>query len=167
MNSKSSLPAILSRLQQAQADPHREPRLSFVDAAAEIGLALNIKFEPAMMTLYGLCATGTVRCLNGQGEIIEEDEYTIANFSVKPAYVITDDVRSWLRDHSLDPQPQAREAVILKLFKEDWNPPRKGSWKEFCGLVRDRCNGWRAKGKPSLGFGDKQIQRIVKELRAK
>jgi hypothetical protein len=37
--------------------------------------------------------------------------------------------------------------------------------KQFCDDVRNACRGWKAKGKPALGFGDKQIQRIVKNLR--
>ena len=120
-----------------------------------------------MMTLYGLCATGNVRWLNAEG-VIDEDECTIGDFNGKPAFVIASDVRSFLRDWSQGPQPSRREAVISAMIAEGVNPPRNISWKEFYKRVRDACNArLDAKGRAPFGFGDKQIQRIVKDLRDK
>jgi hypothetical protein len=56
--------------------------------------------------------------------------------------------------------------VIEKLLAEGLNPPRNIKWKPFYKKVRDECNGW-IDDRPALGFGDKQIQRVVKELRTK
>ena len=33
------------------------------------------------MTLYGLCATGDVKWTDVTGEVLEEDDLTVANFS--------------------------------------------------------------------------------------
>jgi hypothetical protein len=50
-------------------------------AVTQIAHALNIEDEPAAMMLYGLCATGNVRWFDAQGELIDEDECTIADFN--------------------------------------------------------------------------------------
>jgi hypothetical protein len=60
----------------------------------------------------------------------------------------------------------SRDRVIAALLAEGLNPPRNKNWKEFYKLVRDKCNGWVGK-RPAPGFGDRQIQRIVNELRSK
>jgi hypothetical protein len=135
-------------------------------AATEIAQGLNIPHEAAMMMLYGLCATGNVRWIDDSGEVVDEDAVTIAAFSGKPAFVVADDLRSFLADCSPDPQPSRREQVIVALLDEGHVPPRKVPWKAFNNLVRDRCNGW-LNGRPALGFSDKQIQRTVKGLRTK
>jgi hypothetical protein len=169
MNSKSALKAIARRIKEniKESNPSNET-LTIDEAATEIANALKIKSEAATMTLYGLCATGNVRWLNDQGEVIEEDECTIGDFEGKPKSVIAIDVRSFLTDWSPDPQPSRREAVIGALIAEGVNPPRNISWKEFYKRVRDACNArLDAKGRAPLGFGDKQIQRIVKDLRVK
>ena len=119
-----------------------------------------------MMTLYGLCATGNVRCLDDQGEVVDEDECTISHFSKKPKYVIASDVRSFLTDWSPDPLPSKREAVISAMIAEGLNPTRNINWKLFCDRVRNDCNGWIGK-RIAPGFSQKQIQRIVKDLRSK
>jgi hypothetical protein len=142
--------------------------LPFSKAVTEIAQALNIEDEPASMMLYGLCATGNVRWLNGQGEVVEEDECTIADFNHKPKFVIASDVRSFLADWSQGPLPSRREAVIDALIAEGLNPPRNIKWKEFYKRVRDACNArLDGKGRLPFGFSDKQIQRIVKDLRSK
>jgi hypothetical protein len=164
MASTKSLRAIVERLKRKAKRPSE--LLTIDDAAAEIADALNIRHEAAMMTLYGLCATGNVRCLNDQGEVIDEDECTIGDFNGKPKLVIASDVRNWLSEWSQRPQPSRREAVITAMIAKGVNPPRNISWKEFCKRVRDECNGWVG-NRPALGFGDKQIQRIVKDLMAK
>ena len=135
-------------------------------AAREIADALNIRYEAALMLLYGLCATGNVRWRDRSGEIIDEDAVTIAAFGDKPVFIAADDVRSHLADWSPDPQPKMRTQAILKLINEG-DTPRKIKWKPFCDLVRNACNGWRRPGVPALGFSDKQIQREVKALRQK
>ena len=164
MNSKSALKAIVRRIKAKRPSE----TLTIDGAATEIANALNIKIEAAMMTLYGLCATGNVRWLDEGGEVIDEDECTIGDFNDKPKLVIASDVRSFLTDWSPDPQPSRREAVISAMIDEGVNPPRTISWKKFCNDVRDACNAHLdAKGRPPFGFGDKQIQRIVKDLRTK
>jgi len=92
------------------------------------------------MTLYGLCATGNVRWLDAEGEVIDEDECTIGDFNGKPRWLIASDVRSFLTDWSSVPQPSRREAVISAMIAEGVNPPRTISWKEFYKRVRDGCN---------------------------
>jgi hypothetical protein len=166
MNSKSLLKTVVRRMKQS--DPHAAPTLSFSEAANEIADALNIKHEAATMMLYGLCATGEVRWMNDQGEVIDEDECTIGDFNGKPKFVIASDVRSSLMQWSQGPLPSGREAVIAALIADGVNPPRNIKWKEFYKRVRDRCNAHLdAKGRAPFGFGDKQIQRIVNDLRAK
>jgi hypothetical protein len=155
----------VSRLKKA-AEPD-EPRLTFSDAATEIAHALKIEDEAAAMMLYGLCATGNVRWVDRQGAVMDEDKVTVADFNDKPAYVLAADVRYYLAEWSDDPLPRRREEVIRKLLVEGLVPPRKISWKSFYKRVRDDCNGWLGPGMPGLGFSDKQIQRLVNELRAK
>src|SRR5262245_25577819 len=110
MNSKSAVTAIVERTKKKKASSSKT--LTFSEAADEIGKALNIEYEAAEMTLYGLCATGNVRWIDNQGELVDEDECTIANFHSKPAVVLADDVRSCLTDWSPAPQSSRREAVI-------------------------------------------------------
>jgi len=164
MNSKSPLTAIVKRIKVKAAIGGR---LEFGKAVNEIADALHIKDDAATMTLYGLCATGNVRWLDGEGEIVDEDKCTIAAFNRKPEFVIASDVRYFLTDWSPTPQRSGRESVIAALIVEGLNPPHNIDWKSFCKRVRDRCKGWRAKDKPALGFSDKQIQRCVNGLRGK
>jgi hypothetical protein len=166
MNSKSALKAIVGRIKTKAKRPTIHP-ITIHEAAAEIADALNIKIEAAMMTLYGLCATGNVRWLNAEG-VVDEDECTISDFGGKPKQVIADDVRSFLAEWSQGPQPSRRNEVITALIAGGVNPPRTISWKEFCKVVRDECGArLDAKGRAPFGFGDKQIQRIFKDLRKK
>lgn len=158
---KKSIEALVANLRPQPIGP----RISRHDAASEIAEALKIDHKAAIMTLYGLCATGDVRWFDDSGEIVDEDTVTIAAFAAKPVFVVADDVRHWLVEWSPQPQPKRRGQVIATLLAEGHNPPRNIKWKPFCDLVRDKCNGWLKPGKPTLGFGDKQIQRTVKELR--
>jgi hypothetical protein len=127
---------------------------------------MRIENEAASMVLYGLCATGNVRCRNDQLEFIDPDECTLREFDGEAAFVAVDDVRHFLAEWSSAPQPAGREAVIEKLLADGLNPPRNIKWKSFNDRVRDECNGW-LDDRPALGFSDKQIQRMVKELRTK
>jgi len=163
MNSKSAVTAIIGRIKE---EKKVSKTLAIARAATEIARALNIRHEAAMMTLYGLCATGSVRWAGDQGIIVDEDDCTIAEFSSKPKHVVAGDVRSFLTDWSADPLPSKREAAIRAMIAGGLNPPRNINWKTFCDRVRDECNGW-LDDRPALGFGDKQIQRIVKDLRSK
>jgi hypothetical protein len=160
----NSLKAIVRRIKTS--DPSAAT-LTIDKAAAEIADALNIKYEAAMMTLYGLCATGEIRWWNDQG-LIDEDECTVADFSGKPKRVSADGVRHFLTEWSEGPQPSRREAVIAALIADGVNPPRNIKWKEFYKRVRDACNArLDAKGRAPFGFGDKQLYRIFNELRSK
>ena len=112
----------------------------------------------AMMTLYGLCATGDVRWVDATGEVLEEDDLTVANFSGKLALIDADDLRDWLVTCSHDSQLSRKEEVIRTMIVEG-NTPRKLGRKVFCDRVREACN-WREE----RGFGDRTIMRLVKGL---
>jgi hypothetical protein len=111
------------------------------------------------MLLYGLATTGNVRTLDDELQAIDEDKCTISELAGSIAYISAKDVRRWLGGWSFVPEPSHREAVIAAML------PRTVPWKQFCNDVRNACGGWTTKGKPASGFGDKQIQRIVKTLR--
>jgi hypothetical protein len=148
----------------ARRRPKAQQYLSRIVAATEIARALNISHDAAMMTLYGLCACGNLTMLNGQQEIVDIEECTIANLDASVAFVSATDLRQWLNECAPGPQASQRDAVIERLLQTK-NPPRDWYWKEFCDAVRNQCNGWRAKGKPAWGFGDRQIKSVVKQLR--
>jgi hypothetical protein len=168
MASTKAVVAIVERLNKAKAKRRTSNQLlRFGEAAIEIANGLNINDVAAEMTLYGLCATGNVRWLNDQGELVDEDQCTIGDFNDKPKLVVASDVRSFLTDWSTNPQASHRDAVIKAKLDAGMSPGRNITWKEFCDDVRDKCNGWRAKGKPAWGFGDKQIKRIFNDLRGK
>jgi hypothetical protein len=156
MNSKNALPAIISRLRARKANKLR--CLSFKAAADEIAQALNINYDVALMTLFGLAATAKVRFLDDNGKVIEEDECTISQFEGRARYFVAEDVRHWIKELSSVPQTKQRDAEIKKRL------PRRVPWKQFYKEIRDACNGWLPDGRPALGFGDKQIQRRVKDL---
>jgi hypothetical protein len=133
--------------------------LGFDEAATVIAQALAIPHQAAGMLLYGLAATGNVRTLDDELDPIDEDKCTISELGGSIAYVSAEDVRRWLGECAFVPEPSYREAMIAAML------PRTVPWKQFCNDVRNACGGWTAKGKPASGFGDKQIQRIVKNLR--
>jgi len=164
MNSKNAVAAIVGRMK-----PKASSRtLPFTKAVTEIAQALNIEDAPASMILYGLCATGNVRWLDSQRELIDEDQCTIADFNHKPRWVDANDVRHFLTEWSPMPQTSSREVVTAAMIAEGHIPPRTVDWKTFCNRVREKCNArLDAKGRPPFGFSDKQIQRIVNDLRAK
>lgn len=157
---------VLNRLLVGLKEDKAPDMIAPTKAAREIADALNIRYEAALMLLYGLCATGNVRWSGRSGEIIDEDAITIAAFGDKPVFIAADDVRSHLANWSDQPQPK-RKAAVIKALLADLNPPRTTPWKQFCDQVRSECKGWRAAGKPAWGFGDRQIRRAVKDLRAK
>jgi hypothetical protein len=136
-----------------------EQALIFMEAGIEIAQALAIPDGAAAMLLYGLAATGNVRTLDDELDPIDEDKCTISELGGSIAYVSAEDVRRWLGEWSFVSQPSHREAVIAAML------PRTVPWKQFCNKVRNACGGWTTKGKPASGFGDKEIQRIVKNLR--
>jgi hypothetical protein len=132
--------------------------ISVNTAATEIAQTLNIAHEAALTLAYGLCALGDIRALDSNREFIELDTPDLA-------YVAAADVRHHLAEWSSKPQPNHVDAVILEKLRNE-TPGRSIEWKKFGDDVRDRCNGWRAKGRPAWGFSDKKIQRRVKYLRA-
>lgn len=138
--------------------------LAFSSACAEIKLALGVGDGVAGMVLQGLVATGNVHACDDAKRLVDLDECTIAEYEGRVAFVDADDLRYWLNTRTATPQPKAREAVIERLLAEGLNPPRNIKWKLFNDRVRDACNGW-VDDRPALGFSDKQIQRVVKELR--
>jgi hypothetical protein len=132
--------------------------------------AFGLQSAVASMLLDGLVATGNVRALDKDGNLIDLDECTIGELQGKAAYVAADELRDWLSKHSTVSQgPQARDRSIAQKLREGINPPHKKSWKEFYDLIRDECGGWIVTGGkrcPARSFSDKQIQRAVKALRA-
>jgi hypothetical protein len=140
-------------------------------AEDELGQAFNLPSEVISMLLHGLVATGTVHALDrDNGELIDIDECKIWELEGKIKSVSADELRFWLSRLSTVPQgPQGRDRLIARKLGEGINPPRNIRWKEFYVLVRNECGGWvgnGAKRRPALGFGDKQIQRAVKDLRS-
>jgi hypothetical protein len=144
--------------------------LTFSDGATEIAKALSIANEPASMLLYGLCATGNVRCVNDRHEIFEAEECTIAALEGKPAHVAASDVRNWLAEWSKAPSADIVNTVIEEMLRAGDKPGRNIHWEPFCNKVRDACKGgWLSKGniskhRPGRGFSTKQIKRKVKDL---
>jgi hypothetical protein len=131
--------------------------LPYADACDEIMQTLKVRREAALMMLYGLCATSNIRWCGKDFE-----DCSIESLEERLAFVGASDLRHYLNSTARAPQVTQRDAVIeKKLLTVDL---RKISWKEFCDSVRDDCDGWRAKGKPAWGFGDRQIKRVVKEL---
>jgi hypothetical protein len=140
---------------------HKRNWVAFHNGVAEITDTMRIPNEAASMLLYGLCATGNVRCLNDQDEFIDPDECTLTDFNGEAAFIAASDVQHFLAEWSSAPQPLLINVEIAKRL------PRRIPWKQFCNEIRDACNGWRAPGQPAWGFGDKQIQRSVKDLQAR
>jgi hypothetical protein len=140
-------------------------------AEDELAQAFNLPSEVVSMLLHGLVATGNVHALDrDNGELIDIDECKIWELEGKIKSVSADELRFWLSRLSTVPQgPQGRDRLIAQKLGEGINPPRNKSWKEFYVLIRDGCGGWVVTGgkrKPARGFGDKQIQRVVNDLRS-
>jgi hypothetical protein len=137
--------------------------LTFQEAAAKIGFALKLANEAATMTLYGLCATGTVRWLDDEEEPIDEDKCTIADFDSKPAYVVTVDVLHWLAEWVPNPK-------LLREYRDTliWERVQKGAQPgiQLYEFVRGACRvGTNRKGQwDQEGFSDKQLGRIAKDF---
>ena len=174
MASSKPITAIVARLRSKAKQPKKASYewISFSTGAAEVSQSLAISYETAVMTLYGLCATGNVRSCNKHGKVIDAEECTIEHFegAVADASVSAADLRHWLSERSSAPQLSHRKAVIASMLKAGAIPGSNIHWKTFCDDVRDKCNGWLSKAditkhRPGRGFDDKTIQRDVKELR--
>src|SRR5262249_35925419 len=100
-------------------------------------------------------------------EIVDEDEVTLAKFSGEVVFVNTTDVREQLAEWTARPQPDLLKTKIGKMIADGIVPGHNANWKAICKELRDKCNGWLGDGRPARGFGDRQIQRIFKELGAK
>ena len=129
--------------------------INIANAVGETAKALNLPSEIAQAILFGLIANGEIRA-SDKTDLIDLDECTIAELQGRPAFVVADELREWLRDNSTAPLTGNRDAEIAKRL------PRTVYWKTFCKEVRHACgdNGKR----PAWGFSTKQIQRRVKEL---
>jgi hypothetical protein len=141
--------------------------VSYSVADSELAQALSLPNDVALTLLCGLIATGNVRALNKDRELIDLGDCTIAELEGKPAFVAADDLRDWLHEHST--LPSDRDRLIAQKLRAGINPPRTIPWKPFCNDIRDGCGGWIGNGtkrKPAHGFSDKQIQRAVKDLRS-
>ena len=98
--------------------------LSFSEGASEIAKGLGIAHEPASMLLYGLCATGNVRCSNKKLQVLDPDDYMIADFEGEPAYVAASDVRHWLAQWSKAPLANILDTVIAEKLQAGVVPGR-------------------------------------------
>jgi hypothetical protein len=139
-------------------------------AWAELTQAFNLSNDVAAMLLDGLIATGNVRALDRDGELIDIDNCPVADLEGKAKSIAANELRDWISAHSTLPQgPQARDRLIAQKLGEGINPPRNIPWKKFCDDIRDGCGGWivtDGKRVPTRGFSDKQIQRAVKDLKS-
>jgi hypothetical protein len=161
MNSKIVVPtAAFKRLKAASHDARNERWLTYGEALAEIEKEFSVASEAAMIILYGLVATSNVRCLNERGELVEEDECTIAEFGRLQLWSVpADDLRHWLSEWS----PKSIEDAITQLLRKGEKPG-----KRFYDHVRDYCGGWEMEGerrKIKRGYGDKTIERALKSLK--
>ena len=141
-----------------------------VVARDELAQAFNLPSAAAAMLLHGLIATGNVRVLGNDNELIDIDNCAIADLEGKAASVAANELRDWINKHSTVPQGrQSRDGLIAQKLREGINPPRNISWKEFRDDIRNGCGGWIVTGgkrRAAHGFGDKQIQRAVNRLRS-
>jgi hypothetical protein len=168
MASTKPITAIVERLKAKAKPPNKTDYewIKFTKAAAEIQEAFGTCPEAAQMTLFGLIATGQVRALDKAEQFIDLDDCTIAELEGKPKFVRADQLRDLLREWS--PVPTAdRDRVIAEKLRSNQIPGGNTPWKKFCDEVRDKCNGWRAKGEPEWGFSQKQIHRSVNKLMGK
>jgi hypothetical protein len=138
--------------------------LPFDQAVEELVSALALPYGAALALLCGLCATEEVSCFtkDPHWRQIDPDKEPMGN-AARPLLVNEDDFRDWMRRHCQ--VSSSRDDEITRRLRANEVPGENISWKEFCDGVRDRCGGWIKKGKPNRGFSDKQIQRMVRELR--
>ena len=147
MASTKSVDAIVDRM-MAKAKPVNWIHVS--KAWVEVREAFGISTEAASMLVFGLIATGTIRALDGEQQLIDLDECRIWELEGKPIFVRADELRDWLREWSVAPTADRDRAIAEKL-RSGQIPGRNISWKKFCDDLRDKCNGWRAKGKAAWG----------------
>jgi hypothetical protein len=166
MASTKPLTTIVERLKASQTKP--TDWLAKDKAADEIAKALNLEWEPALVLLHGLCAMDRVRWLDKKGEIVDSFECVLAKFgSEAVAFVEAADVREQLAEWKTRPQPELLKAKIFQMITDGVVPGRTRKWKAIFKELRDSCNGWLSDGRPARGFGDRQIQRVFKELGSK
>jgi hypothetical protein len=137
--------------------------LPFDKAAGKLQLGLKLaSIEAATMTLYGLCATGTVRWLDNQEQLVDEDECTVADFDSKPAFIVTVDVLHWLAGWvpNLKLLEELRDTLILERVRDGDRPGI-----QLYDFVRKACHvGSNRRGQlDQEGFSDKQLGRIAKD----
>jgi hypothetical protein len=165
MASTKPITSIVERLKAKVKQPSKADHdwIKFAQAVTEVIEAFGLPGDAASVMLFGLIATGQVRALDKAGQFIDLDSCTIAELEGKPKSVSANELRGWLREWSAAPTTD-RARVIADKLRSGEIPGRNITWKEFCDDVRSKCNGWRDKGKPNWGFGDKQIKRICNHL---
>jgi hypothetical protein len=171
MNSKNPIEAIVEhgmRKYANRGDKAAHRWISISTALTEVRGAFGISAGAAEVMLNGLVATGNVLALDEAEEVIDLDECRITELEEKPRWISATELRDWLREHSVRPMAD-RDRVIAEKLRSGQVPGRNIDWKAFCDDVRDKCNGWlsKSKGTTAWGFGDKQIKRIVIDLRSK
>jgi hypothetical protein len=134
--------------------------MRFDDAVKEIAKALTQSHEVAMALMCGLCATGDIRCAS-EKKFIDPDKEPMGT-AARPLLVSMDDFNYWLSNNNL--VSLSRDDEIRRKLRAGELPGDKTTWKQFGNEVRDRCRGWKKKGVPARGFGDKSIQRAVREI---
>ena len=136
--------------------------LSFNDAVAALARELTQPHAVAEALMCGLCATNEIRCTDKGGRFIDPDTEPMG-YAARPCHISETDFATWLHQNNLI--SSTRDDEIRRRLRASERPGQNTPWKEFCDGVRNRCRGWKKKGVPNRGFGDKQIQRIVNAIR--
>jgi hypothetical protein len=136
--------------------------LYFDDAVAALARELTQPYAVAQALMCGLCATGEIRCAS-KGYVFIDPDIEPMGGAARPCHISKTDFGDWLHENNLI--SSTRDDEIRRRLRAGERPGQNTPWKEFCGGVRERCRGWKKKGVPTRGFGDKQIQRIVDAIR--
>lgn len=158
---KAALENIITNIEIKPQSQQIAIELDFLKATMTIATTLKVPNELGKLILLGLCASGEIRYRCGD-QIIEWGEIPVGEFA--PTHVCAEDLLEWFEGYG---SRSTIETAISERLVSGVVPGRTISWKEFCDNVRNACNGWDAKGKPTRGFSDKNIQRIVNEIRRK
>jgi hypothetical protein len=157
-NGKDAVAEIISNLKSKRG---REPTwITFARATDDIAQALNLPHDASAMMLHGLCATGNVRALNSQHEVIDLDECTIADFEGQHAFIDANALRDCINEWTTAPQRLLRDHAIETRLKAGEIPGRTIPWKSFCDRIRRDCKVTRH----SRGYTDKTISRAVRRF---
>jgi hypothetical protein len=136
--------------------------LSFNDAVAALARELTQSYAVAQALMCGLCATSEIQCAS-EGYVFIDPDTEPMGYAARPLYISKRDFGAWLHENNI--VSSTRDDEIRRRLRAGERPGKNMPWKEFYIGVRDRCRGWKKKGIPAKGFGDKQIQRIVNAIR--